>query len=179
MVEDGRDGGPAEQHDEGDEGIRPIPVMISDRKAKQNTKENKQNRNNIKTIKRSNKAIQALSLPTVMNVNPRSIYNKANEFQNFVKEELVDVVTMSESWERVEDPLENIIQLPNHTVISNPHQRKGMGGRPALIINHKKYNIKNLTQSFIEIPCFIYFYFIYFVQRFITNCEESNLRFHS
>ena len=87
-----------------------------------------------------------------MNVNPRSIYNKAEEFKNFVNEELVDVVTMSESWERVEDPLDNLIKLPNHTVISNPHQRKGAGGRPALIINHKKYNIKNLTQSLIEIP---------------------------
>ena len=47
---------------------------------------------------------------------------------------------------------DKIIQLPDHTIISNPHQRKGVGGRPALIINHKKYNIKNLTQSFIEIP---------------------------
>ena len=126
--------------------------MISKRMIPLNKKEKNQNKNNIKTIQRSNKTMQALSLPTVMNVNPRSIYNKANEFQNFVKEELVDVVTMSESWERPDHPLDKIIQLPDHTIISNPHQRKGVGGRPALIINHKKYNIKNLTQSFIEIP---------------------------
>ena len=59
---------------------------------------------------------------------------------------------MSESWERPDQPLEEIIHLPDHTIISNPHQRRGQGGRPALIINHKKYTVKNLTQSLIQIP---------------------------
>ena len=27
-----------------------------------------------------------------------------------------------------------------------------MGGRPAIIVNHKKYNIQNLTQRLISIP---------------------------
>ena len=103
-------------------------------------------------MKRSNKLIQALNLPTVMNVNPRSIYNKKDEFHAFVEEELVDCVFMSESWERPDMPLDQIIDLPNHVVISNPHQRKGVGGRPALIINNAKYHVKNLTQSLIEIP---------------------------
>ena len=111
-----------------------------------------QNHKHLKTIHRSNKLVQALDLPVVMNVNPRSIYKKLNDFHEIVKEELVDLVAMSESWERLEEPLSHIIKLPHHTVISNPHQRKGIGGRPALIINNKKYNVKNLTQSFIEIP---------------------------
>ena len=110
------------------------------------------NKNNLKTIKRSNKLMQALNLPTVMNVNPRSIYNKVEEFHKFVVEEEIDCVFMSESWERPEQPLDKIINLPNHTVISNPHQRKGIGGRPALIINNSKFHVKNLTQSLIEIP---------------------------
>ena len=117
---------------------------------KARTKE--KNHRNLKTIHKSNKLVQALALPVVINVNPRSIYNKVNEFHEFVKEELVDVVAMSESWERPEQPLTDIIKLPYHTVISNPHQRSGIGGRPALIINNQKYNVKNLTQSFIEIP---------------------------
>ena len=96
--------------------------------------------------------MQALNLPTVMNVNPRSIYNKVEEFHKFVVEEEIDCVFMSESWERPEQPLDKIINLPNHTVISNPHQRKGIGGRPALIINNSKFHVKNLTQSLIEIP---------------------------
>ena len=82
--------------------------------------------------------MQALNLPTVMNVNPRSIYNKVQEFHKFVEEEDIDCVFMSESWERPEQPLDIIINLPDHTVISNPHQRKGVGGRPALIINQQK-----------------------------------------
>ena len=87
-----------------------------------------------------------------MNVNPRSIYNKKEEFHTFVEEYSIDCVFMSESWERPDEPLEQIINLPNHTVISNPHQRKGVGGRPALIINHNKYHVRNITQSLVDIP---------------------------
>ena len=36
------------------------------------------------TIKRSNKLLEALSLPTIVNLNPRSIYNKVDEFHTFV-----------------------------------------------------------------------------------------------
>ena len=96
--------------------------------------------------------IETLNLPIVIIVNPRSIYNKCEEFHKFVKEETVDCIFMSESWERPEKPLKEIINLPNHTVISNPHQRVGAGGRPALIINNSKYHVRNLTQSLITIP---------------------------
>ena len=108
--------------------------------------------NKDKSNKVPKKVKQALNLPTVMNVNPRSIYNKAKEFQTFVEEEDIDCVFMSESWERPDMPLDTIINLPNHVVISNPHQRKGAGGRPALVINNKKFHVKNLTQSLIDIP---------------------------
>ena len=30
--------------------------------------------------------------------------------------------------------------------------RRGVRGRPAIIVNHKKYNIQNLTQRLISIP---------------------------
>ena len=43
-------------------------------------------------------------------------------------------------------------QLECHVVISNVHQRQGKGGRPALIINSRKYHVQNLTQSVIKIP---------------------------
>ena len=100
----------------------------------------------------SNKMSQALLLPTVMNLNPHSVYNKVEDFHTFVDVEVIDCIFMSESWERLDQPLEEIIHLPDHTIISNPHQRRGQGGRPALIINHRKYIIKNLTQSLIQIP---------------------------
>ena len=87
-----------------------------------------------------------------MNVNPHSIYNKANEFHTFVEEHSIDCIFMSESWERPENTLDKIIKLTNHTIISNPSQRRGIGGRPALIINKEKYNVKNITQTLITIP---------------------------
>ena len=51
-----------------------------------------------KTMKK--KIEQSINLPKVMNLNPRSIYNKIDEFVTFVKEEDIDLVFMSESHER-------------------------------------------------------------------------------
>ena len=146
LAEDGNDDKGIEHNDGNDEENKSIHDNI-------NRNASQQNRKNITIIKPSNKKlVQALNLPTVMNVNPRSIYNKKNEFHTFVEEEEIDCVFMSESWERPDMPLDQIINLPNHVVISNPHQRKGVGGRPALIINQSKYHVRNLTQSLIEIP---------------------------
>ena len=64
-----------------------------------------------------------------------------------------DIIFMSESWERHDLTLEEIMRpLKDHTVISNVHQQQGGGGRPALIVNSKKYHVQNLTQSVISIP---------------------------
>ena len=59
----------------------------------------------------SNRFEQALSLPVICNINPRSVYNKSEEFHTLVKEETIDVVFMSESWERDYLPLNQIIKL--------------------------------------------------------------------
>ena len=64
-----------------------------------------------------------------------------------------DIIFISESWERSELTLEEIMKpLNDHTVISNVHQRGGRGGRPALMINSRKYQVQNITQSVISIP---------------------------
>ena len=111
------------------------------------------------TIKRSNKLITALNLPKLININPRSIYNKIDEFCTYVEEEEIDLIFMSESHERNysdkrghTQTLDDAIKLDDYIIISNPCQRKDKGGRPALIINNKKFHIQNLTQSEIEIP---------------------------
>ena len=107
---------------------------------------------NLVVVKRSDKLCQALNLPKVLNLNPRSIYNKIDEFVTFVTEEDVDLICMSESWEREELTLNEVIQIDDYKVISNVHQRKGTGGRPAIIANSRKFNVENLTQTTIEIP---------------------------
>ena len=63
----------------------------------------------------------------------------------------VDIAFMSESWERENLTLDQIITLENVEVISSVHQRRGVGGRPALIIKKEKYDITNLMDS-ISIP---------------------------
>ena len=105
-----------------------------------------------KEIVKSNRFAQALSLPTICNINPRSVYNKLEEFHTLVEEEEIDVVFMSESWERDYLHLDQIIKLEDHTVISNVSQRLGKGGRPAIIANNRKFYVQNVTNTLIQIP---------------------------
>ena len=107
---------------------------------------------NLKTIKRNAKVFQALNLPTICNLNPRSVYNKCDEFHTFVKEEQVDLLLMSESWEREYLTLDEIVKLEDHTIISNVSQRTGMGGRPAIFANNKKFEVQNVTNTLVQIP---------------------------
>ena len=79
MAEDDCNDGQPQQHDEGHERNQAIPVIVNTRK---NPVKKAPNKSNLKNIKRSNQLLQALDLPTVMNVNPRSIYNKVKEFHN-------------------------------------------------------------------------------------------------
>ena len=58
----------------------------------------------LKTIQRSEKLIQAASLPRILNMNARSIYNKVEEFKTFVNEREIDLVCMSETWEEMMRP---------------------------------------------------------------------------
>ena len=85
-------------------------------------------------------------------MNPRSIYNKVEEFSTFVKEEQVDLICMSESWEGENKTLDTIIEIDDFKVISNVHQRKGKGCRPAIIVNTKKFEVENLMNTTIDIP---------------------------
>ena len=63
--------------------------------------------------------VQALSLPKVLNINPRSIYTHIEEFKTFVTEETVDFIAMSESWEREDFTLDKALDMPDYEVISN------------------------------------------------------------
>ena len=107
---------------------------------------------NIKVIKRSEKIFQALKLPKVLNVNPRSLYNKKNEFCTFIEEESIDLACISESFERKNFTLEKLLELENFKILSNVYQREGKGGRPAIVVNTDKYEVENLTQTHITIP---------------------------
>ena len=69
----------------------------------------------------------ALTIPIICNMNPRSVYNKIDEFHEFVEQEEVDLLFMSESWEIAHLTLDQIIKLEDHEVISNVSKRVGVG----------------------------------------------------
>ena len=74
------------------------------------------------------------------------------EFCTLTKEEQLDSIFISESWERNNLTLDKIIKLENYVVISNVCQRSGKGGRPAIIVNSQKFDVQNITNSLIQIP---------------------------
>ena len=86
----------------------------------------KHNRNLI-VINRSNKTVQALCLPKVMNLNPRSAMNKTEELKVFIDEENIDVSFISESHDRENKRLEDYFKLDGYRVISNLYQRQEKG----------------------------------------------------
>ena len=107
---------------------------------------------NIRRINPSNKAVQATRLLKVLNLNPRSIYNKIEKFKTFFDEEEIDLVCLSESWERPELGLKEVIEIENTEIISNPYQRKELCGRPAIVVRKTKFDIEDLTNTQISIP---------------------------
>ena len=65
----------------------------------------------LKIIQRNSKFKEAFSLPKILNINPRSIYNKIIQLKTYIKEKNIDAVFLSESWERQEEPLTNILDI--------------------------------------------------------------------
>ena len=115
------------------------------------------NKSNLKTIRRSERTVQAMHLPSVTNINPRSAYNCPESLALLIKEESIDVTFVSESWEREDFTLEQLLGDSlgeEYQILSNPHARvQGRpGGRPAIIIRKDKYLIRNLTNTVINIP---------------------------
>ena len=127
---------------------------------------------NLVVIKRSNKLLQALNLPKVLNLNPRSIYNKVSEFETFVKEESVELIFMSETFEKEELTLEKLINIEHFEVISNVYQRRGKGGRPAIIVNRKNFTIENLTNTQINIPWGIEIVWVALTPKIVNNASK-------
>ena len=118
-----------------------------------NTRKKMQNRNLV-VLKMLKNVFQALHLPKVLNLNPRSAMNQVEEIKTFLEEEEIDVGFISESHDRESKRLEDHMIIPTHTIISNLYQRniKEKGGCPAIVANKDKYTIENLPNTSINIP---------------------------
>ena len=110
------------------------------------------NKDNLVTIKRNNKILDAAQLPVVINLNPRSIYNKAEEFKTMMDQLDCTLCFISETWDRNDIEIENIIDMENFRIIKNVCQRGGRGGKPALVISTKHFYYKELSPSPITVP---------------------------
>ena len=127
-----------------------IPVIVASNRIKQC---NPDVRHPVRRpIRRNNLLCQSIGLPTVMNINPRSIYNKSDELPLLLDQYEADIICMSETWERESKTLEQLLDLPNYQIISNVKQRDFKGGKPAILINKDRYLVKKLCPDPITVP---------------------------
>ena len=96
--------------------------------------------------------MQAINLPVVMNINPRSIYGKSEEFSLLLEQYSADLICMSESFERENRPLQELLQLDDYEIISMVKRREFRGGNPAILINKQKYFIKRICPDPVSVP---------------------------
>ena len=65
---------------------------------------------------------------------------------------MADLITVSESWSRDNLPLEELLELDDYKIITNVKQRDFRGGKPAIIVNQKKYHVKPLCPDPLTVP---------------------------
>ena len=99
-------------------------------------------------IKKSSKVESASSLPLISVLNARSLYQKRNNFKSFVNELGVELAIVSETWEREEQSLENLLQMENHKVLSYKRPKvkaaKQPGGGCAIFYCEKRFQVSAL-----------------------------------
>ena len=110
-----------------------------------------------KTIKRSNRISESSFLPVIMLMNPRSIYNKSEEFKTLIEQHEIDVCCISESWDRDKltpksTPVEEILEIEGFKILKNPVQRNRRGGKPVLLVNINKFHIQELCPDIVTVP---------------------------
>ena len=131
--------------------INQIPVYVSNYRPPARVPTNK--RKPVRTtVKRNNLVLQSINLPVIMNINPRSIYSKSEEFSLLLDQYSADIVCMSESWERENLTLDQLLQLDNYEIISNVKQRDFKGGKPAILVNTQKFIVKRICPDPITVP---------------------------
>ena len=63
-----------------------------------------------------------------------------------------DLIFMSETWDRISQPIETLIELENYKIITAPNPRTFRGGKPALFVNEEKFYVKPLNPEPITVP---------------------------
>ena len=115
------------------------------------TQNHKPHRYNVHSVYNKSNHVSS-DLPVVINLNPRSLYGKENELATIIEQYNCDICCVSESWERENYTLNDLIQIEHFKIVTNVKQRYGRGGKPAIIANESKYQIKELCPSEVTVP---------------------------
>ena len=101
-----------------------------------------------KPNKRTLKILQASSLPLVSVFNARSLYNKPDSFSTLLHELGIKTAIVSESWEREDHSLENLLQLNDYKIHSYKRPKikanRQPGGGCAIIYNERRFKATKL-----------------------------------
>ena len=81
-----------------------------------------------------------------------NLVHHTEEFKTMMDQLDCSLCFMSESWDRDSLGLESVIHMDGFKIIKNVLQRKGKGGKPALIIKERDYFIKELCPDIITVP---------------------------
>ena len=133
-----------------------IPVIITQQRLPKQNYQLGPNKKNLTTIKRNNKMLEAANLPTIVTLNPRSLYNKQSNFCTMIEQTEADVCFVSETWDRSHSEnaklLADVLEIEGYRWVKNVVERKTKGGKPAMLINEKDYFITELCPNLITVP---------------------------
>ena len=90
----------------------------------------------------------ATSLPLICVANARSLYNKSTNFKHILHELGVEIALISETWERQELSLNELLNLQQYKVISYKRpkrkEKRQPGGGAAIIYNENRFDVSKI-----------------------------------
>ena len=99
------------------QNVNQIPVITTNRNPVQHSAPERNQYRNVKGVRTCNKLLDAVQLPVIVNLNPRSIYNKSDEFKTMMEQMDVSLCFMSESWDRDNNGIEEVIKMDGFKII--------------------------------------------------------------
>ena len=105
-----------------------------------------------KVIYRSNRNIQALTLPKITNYNMRSLWGKILNLSEDIMDRQSDLIFLTEVWQKVENrkhqlKIEEMLEIHGIKYISTPRPGARRGGGAAIAVRLENFNISKLNIS--------------------------------